>query len=610
MLRWCYLVLTILILLVVTLLPSESGGPLDWDEVFCLLCGRASTADGLANILLFVPFGVALGLVGYAPRRALLFGAGLSLSVELAQLVVPGRDPSLSDLIFNTLGAVLGSYGIRVAPKWMCPGVDVASRLSAVSAIVAAAAFVLTDVLLAVSLPETAYFGGSASMQRSQQPLRIGGNTEPRGYFQGRIDEVRVYRRALTPSEIRSDMNTPVAAAPRSAELMAAYGFDEGGGLALTDRSGHGNMGQIVGATWTTGGRFGGALVFDGRRDVVVIPHSPSLDLTLAMTLEAWVYPTAAQTGWRAILQKEFDTYFLFASSRAGPLRPGGGGTFGLLTDTMTAPRVVPTNAWTHVAVTYDGAVLELYIDGRLVGRRLRWYPGPIVEATVDGLPIAAGLSTESPQLRAGLLAGAPLRVRTVASSPVPIQAPLVTLHDASRNEILLLAADGDDVVFRLRTRAAAAELDSPAIRAPGVLRGLPPGGDVAVTVSRDRRGYCIDVNSHPTCGLGYTLGMGWTFLVYRQIPPGWPHRVLNALWLAALFLPFGFWARRRWESLVGLLVLAAGVVLPSTLGNLNATTGDVGAGIAGIVMGWACARWVAHLGSCAERGVPGHRGK
>ncbi len=27
------------------------------------------------------------------------------------------------------------------------------------------------------------------------------------------------------------------------------------------------------------------------------------------MTLEAWVYPTAAQSGWRAIVQKEVDAY-------------------------------------------------------------------------------------------------------------------------------------------------------------------------------------------------------------------------------------------------------------------------------------------------------------
>src|SRR5262249_37540075 len=146
--------------------------------------------------------------------------------------------------------------------------------------------------------------------------------------------------------------------------------FKEGAGAVLTDVSGHRNHGLIRGATWTTQGRSGSALDFANARAAVVIPHSPSLDLTTAMTLEAWIYPTAAQTGWRAVVQKEFDTYFLLAASRAGPLRPGGGGTFGASTETVGAPAVISTGLWTHVAITYDGAVLQLYIDGRPTARR------------------------------------------------------------------------------------------------------------------------------------------------------------------------------------------------------------------------------------------------
>ena len=35
-----------------------------------------------------------------------------------------------------------------------------------------------------------------------------------------------------------------------------------------------------------------------------------------------------AQGGWRTIMQREVDAYFLNASNDAGPLRPSGGGTF------------------------------------------------------------------------------------------------------------------------------------------------------------------------------------------------------------------------------------------------------------------------------------------
>ena len=44
----------------------------------------------------------------------------------------------------------------------------------------------------------------------SNSPLRIGGNVLWGEYFAGLIDEVRVYNRALTQTEVQSDMNTPV----------------------------------------------------------------------------------------------------------------------------------------------------------------------------------------------------------------------------------------------------------------------------------------------------------------------------------------------------------------------------------------------------------------
>lgn len=41
-------------------------------------------------------------------------------------------------------------------------------------------------------------------------PLRIGGNSTWGEYFSGKIDEVRVYNRALSQAEIQADMNAAV----------------------------------------------------------------------------------------------------------------------------------------------------------------------------------------------------------------------------------------------------------------------------------------------------------------------------------------------------------------------------------------------------------------
>ena len=46
------------------------------------------------------------------------------------------------------------------------------------------------------------------------------------------------------------------------------------------------------------------ALSFNGTSARVRVADSASLGLTSAVTLEAWVYPAASQSGWRAVVQK------------------------------------------------------------------------------------------------------------------------------------------------------------------------------------------------------------------------------------------------------------------------------------------------------------------
>src|SRR5207344_548533 len=103
--------------------------------------------------------------------------------------------------------------------------------------------------------------------------------------------------------------------------LVASYSFNEGAGGTVTDTSGNNNTGTINGATWTSQGRFGAALTFNGVSNLVQIPTSTSLNVSSAMTLEAWIYPTAAQSDWRTIMQRKVDAYFLNASNSSGALR-------------------------------------------------------------------------------------------------------------------------------------------------------------------------------------------------------------------------------------------------------------------------------------------------
>lgn len=152
-------------------------------------------------------------------------------------------------------------------------------------------------------------------------------------------------------------------------QLVGAYNFDEGMGTSVTDFSSFANTGTVNGATWTTG-KFGGALSYDGISNWVTVDDSDSLDLSTGMTLEAWIYPTAATGTWATILLKEAPpgpnlAYHLQTDPSNRPISFITTDVSGL--QGVTGPDPVLLNNWTYLAATYDGAALSLYVNGMLV---------------------------------------------------------------------------------------------------------------------------------------------------------------------------------------------------------------------------------------------------
>ena len=172
---------------------------------------------------------------------------------------------------------------------------------------------------------------------------------------------------AVSTYGIRSTPATASAViAPK--DLIAAYGFEEPSGTTAGDASGSGHTGTIAGATRTTAGRFGRALTFDGVNDLVDVAHTSAFN-SPAVTLEAWVRPTVV-SWWRTALMKQRGSdmhYALYAVTGSGRpswnVRPTGEfGTIGTAT--------MQVNTWTHLATTYDGSVMRLYVNGTQVSSR------------------------------------------------------------------------------------------------------------------------------------------------------------------------------------------------------------------------------------------------
>lgn len=110
-----------------------------------------------------------------------------------------------------------------------------------------------------------------------------------------------------------------------------------------------------------------GAVSYDGVDDYTFIPDNNLLEPSTAVTVSAWINPTAYSAADAAIAAK-IGTYQLMLTTTGGvQFAVVGAGT----PYTATSGAVVPVGRWTHVSGTYSSTtgVLRVYINGEIVAQ-------------------------------------------------------------------------------------------------------------------------------------------------------------------------------------------------------------------------------------------------
>src|SRR3989449_1738626 len=199
--------------------------------------------------------------------------------------------------------------------------------------------------------------------------LRIGGQSPgaKNRFFNGIIDEVHIYNRALSQAEIQSDMNTAIS-------TVAAYSYNEGSGTTAVDASVNKNTATLSGATWNASGKFGSAISFDGTTSYVESPDIDVLSPGANATFEAWVSLSAVPSEIASVFNKwsqTLDDEYLFGISPTRQLylawQTTGGGAWGTPSfNDVSGTGQIPLNTWAHIALVRSGATLNFSINGVL----------------------------------------------------------------------------------------------------------------------------------------------------------------------------------------------------------------------------------------------------
>jgi hypothetical protein len=127
---------------------------------------------------------------------------------------------------------------------------------------------------------------GDAVLYDQDHQLGIGWTEGANGFWDGQLDEVRIWNTARSADQIQANMHSSLTGAELG--LMGYWRFDEGAGTTVADASGHGFDGTFVnGSQWV-----------DSTAPIGVQPDGPRLNIQRAGSNKIVVHWPASSTGF------------------------------------------------------------------------------------------------------------------------------------------------------------------------------------------------------------------------------------------------------------------------------------------------------------------------
>jgi len=177
------------------------------------------------------------------------------------------------------------------------------------------------------------------------------------------------------------------------AEFLGIWTLDEGNGEKMTDISGSENHGTITNPTWING-RFGKAIFFADESFARVADPGGVFDTPDGVSVGTWVVISALPDCCSGVPRKmdsaDAGGWVLHPSAEGAGWRPyiwmHAGNWIGTGADDDAGPHIIQwadsdpeaweQDDWVHMAATYDGDEVRLYVNGELMGKK----KGEVVE--------------------------------------------------------------------------------------------------------------------------------------------------------------------------------------------------------------------------------------